>query len=103
MCHLFRRFDVLTCCWQSLQVKHVIGNKQSSGGGGFAVHLLDGHIGTKFMAVMTLVVKEGGNDGIAPTPRRYSATKGECFCCFILSPTAVFPIESTKYRVFIKA
>ena len=78
---------------QSLQVKHVIGNKQSSGGGGFAVHLLDGHIGTKFMAVMTLVVKEGGNDGIAPTPRRYSATKGECSCFFILSPTAVFPLK----------
>ena len=52
--------------------KHIIGNKQSSGGGGslFAVHLLDGHIGTKFMAVMTLVLQEGGNDGIAPTPRR---------------------------------
>ena len=52
--------------------KHIIGNKQSSGGGGslFAVHLLEGHIGTKFMAVMALVLQEGGNDGIAPTPRR---------------------------------
>jgi hypothetical protein len=52
--------------------KHIIGNKQSSGGGGslFAVHLLDGHIATKFMAVMALVLQEGGNDGIAPTPRR---------------------------------
>jgi hypothetical protein len=47
----------------------------------YDIHILDGHLATKCMSVLILTLKEGGNNGVAPTLSRYKETKE---CCLIV-------------------
>jgi hypothetical protein len=67
--------------------------QSSSNGGGtsngganlFRIHLLEGHLGTKFMSCLSIIIREGSNKGVAETKERYSNTEECCILAIRLS------------------
>ena len=72
--------------------------QSSSNGGGtsngganlFRVHLLEGHLGTKFMSCLSIIIREGSNKGVAETKGKYSSERARSTVVSICIPLPSF-------------
>lgn len=72
--------------------------QSSSNGGGtsngganlFRIHLLEGHLGTKFMSCLSIIIREGSNKGVAETKGKYSSERARSTVVSICIPLPSF-------------